>query len=282
MRAFGWVGLSAFLACAPPPDGFEVPADAGGDDMEALLAAGPPLDVYLIAGQSNAVGGARLARLPAAQREIYGSADLPFGFAQELNCATDLAGAPCELSTGWDRLAPRAGSFGIELSAGRRLRDRFGADVAIIKHASNGASLFADWHADGVLWGQMNEFVDARLAELPDGSRIAGLFWIHGNADAKLADAADDYAENLSWFITRLREERGCLPVVIDRLHIQTPPPYRDVVRREQEGLGQLLDHVVVVDTDDLALRDDPPQHYAAASFITLGERMADAMPTCD
>lgn len=281
MRFLAIFALSFASGCQAPPD-----AGLSGD-FGALLAAGPPVDVYLIAGQSNAVGGARVAALESAEvRRAYGGAPEPIGFAQEINCPTDGSGDPCALSTGWQELTPRDGSFGIELSAGRRLRERFGADLVLLKHATNGSSLFRDWESSGdadLLWVYLNAFLDQRLAELPVGSRVAGLFWIQGNADAKVATAADEYADNLSWLVTRLRQERGCVPVVLDRLHAATVYPYRDVVRAEQEGMPLLFDDVVVVDVDDLALRaGDPPQHYTADSFIELGRRMADAMPGCD
>ena len=247
-----WLVLLALVGCDAPP--------GATDDFAAALGDGPPIDVYLIAGQSNAVGGAKLAALEdQAARRAYAGAPQAIGFAQEINCPTDGSGDPCELSTGWTELAARSGSFGIELSAGPRLRQRFGDRIALLKEASNGSSLFGDWDSRGgdPLWRDLNDFIDARLAELPEGSRVAGLFWIQGNADAKVAAAADLYADNMSWLITRLRQERGCVPVVLDRLHAATVYPYRDIVRFEQDGLAALLDDVVVVDVDDLALRSD-------------------------
>jgi hypothetical protein len=276
-RAVRWLLALALAGCSAATDEPDRTADR--------LAAGPPVDIYLIAGQSNAVGGARIDDL-SEDGDRYGEPFDAVGFAQELNCPTDGSEDPCETSRGWRHLDSRGGVFGVELSAGRRLRDRFGDQVVLLKHATNGSSLYADWDSSGeriTLWNRMNEFLDQRLADLPEGSRVAGLFWIQGNADAQHADTADAYADHLSWLVTRLRQERGCVPVVLDRLHAGTDYPYRDVVRAEQEGLPLLLDDIAVIDVDDLALRDDdPPQHYTADSFITLGQRMANAMRGCD
>lgn len=273
-----WILVLALAGCSAAGEPPDLTAER--------LAAGPPVDIYLIAGQSNAVGGAQVDELTSeTDRDRFEDPFDAVGFAQELGCPTDGSGAPCEVSRSWRHLAARGGNFGIELSAGRRLRERFGDQVVILKHATNGSSLWLEWDSSGdryTLWNYLGDFLDERMADLPDGSRVAGLFWIQGDADAKVAAAADDYAENLSWLIIRLREERGCVPVVLDRLHAATTFPYRDVVRGEQELVPLLLDDVVVVDVDDLVLRDaDPPQHYDADSFIALGRRMADVMPRC-
>lgn len=279
VSAIALATLSMNFACAAV-DGS---TDDIGEPAEQALSGATPLDVYLIAGQSNAVGGAQIVSL-SASNATYAVTDDAVSFAQEINCPKDGSDGACQLSRGWRSLAPRGTSMGIELSAGRRLQERFGSSVALLKHATNGSNLVQQWDSTGTkhsLWAYMNDFVDARLAELPAGSRIAGLFWIQGNGDAQLATAAEDYAENLAWFIMRLRQDRGCVPVVIDRLSPRVQYPFADVVRAEQEQVAAFIDDVVIVDTADLALRDDPPQHYTADSFITLGKRMADAMPRC-
>lgn len=277
--AMAFVSMSLAAACDVVDDASET-----GMAVEETVVEGAPLDVYLIAGQSNAVGGAQIASLSVSNAGFAATFDA-VRFAQEINCPKDGSIAPCQLSRSWRALAPRGTSMGIELSAGRRLYERFGGTVALLKHASNGSNLVNQWDSTGgdhSLWGYMNDFVDARMAELPPGSRIAGLFWIQGNGDAQLATAAEDYAENLAWFIMRLRQDRGCVPVVIDRLHPAVQYPFADRVRAEQEQVATFVDDVALVDTADLRLRDDPPQHYTADSFITLGGRMASAMPRCE
>jgi hypothetical protein len=276
--AMTFVSMSIAAACDVVDDASET-----GTTVEETLVEGAPLDVYLIAGQSNAVGGAQVTSLSTLNAGFATSFDA-VRFAQEINCPKDGSVGACQLSRSWRSLAPRGSSMGIELSAGRRLYERFGGTVALLKHATNGSNLVAQWDSTGnarSLWTYMNDFVDARMAELPPGSRIAGLFWIQGNGDAQLATAAEDYAENLAWFIMRLRQDRGCVPVVIDRLHPAVQYPFADVVRAEQEQVASFVDDVAIVDTADLRLRDDPPQHYTADSFVTLGRRMADAMPRC-
>lgn len=259
------------------------PADAGLRDGSVEDASARSIAVFIIAGQSNAVGGASVTDLPP---EMLAYADpFPMKYAEQLNAPKDYLGGPAELTTDWlDEVAPRDGTlFGIELSASRRLQERVGGELALVKHATNGSSLFANWDTatDNSLWEYMTAFVDARLAELPAGAQVAGMFWIQGNGDAQLKASAEDYAENLGWLIMRVRRKYGCVPVVIDRLHPATQYDFGDEVRAEQDQVAAFVGDVAVVDTSDLTLRDDPPQHYSAASFVLLGERMVDAMPSC-
>src|SRR5688572_27595590 len=125
----------------------------GGDQDEigqATQAVGEDdaLDVYLIMGQSNAVGGASVTALGTDSSKY--SPEFPaVPFAQEINCPKSGPLAACELSRGWRSLAPRSGRMGIELSAGRRLHERFGGGVALLKHATNGSNLVTQWDSSG-------------------------------------------------------------------------------------------------------------------------------------
>jgi hypothetical protein len=115
----------------------------------------------------------------------------------------------------------------------------------------------------------------------PTRSRHRRSVRIQGNGDAEVERPADDYAENLGFMIMRLRRKYGCVPFVIDRLHPGTMYDHGENVRAEQDQVALSMDDVAVVDTLDLTLRDVPPVHYSAESFIVLGERMADAMLSC-
>ncbi len=253
--------------------------DAGEDAIDAAATA--TLNVYLIAGQSNAGGGAQVAEL-SPENSSFAEAYANVQFAEELECPVDFLGGACERTTGWRPLAPRPGGgtneyFGIELSAGRRLDERFG-EVAIIKHATSGTNIWKEWDTNtpNSLWQYMTTFVDARMAELPPGARIAGFLWIQGDGDANTPQAAGSYGENLGWFIMRLRQEYGAaIPVVLAR--VNPLGSYGAAVQSGQDQVSTYVSGVTVVETADLALRDD--QHYAADSFIELGQRMANAMP---
>lgn len=257
------------------------------EDESALevyqLELDAPVVVYIIAGQSNAVGGASIYDLTPELVSIAEPFDM--AYCEELNAPKDFSGAPAQLSTPWrDQLAPRRGDrLGIELSAGRRLVERYGAGVALLKHATNGSNLFRNWDmgAANSLWHYMTAYVDARLAELPEGSQVGGLLWIQGNADGNsTAERAGDYVENLGWLITRFRHRYGPVPVVIDHLPPFFEVEHGDTIRQGQSVVAEVMEGVSLVETSDLGpARDSPGAHYRADAFVELGTRMVDALP---
>lgn len=237
-----------------------------------------PRNVYVIAGQSNAVGGAQLADL-SAPYVGYVDAYPAVLLAQEVNCPTDFTLGAAEVSTVWGDLEPRTPGqrFGTELSAGRTLDARF-RNVAIIKCATNGTNLYSHWDPETALslYAYLTAFVDERMAELPKGSRIVGLFWIQGNGDASSSERAEDYAANLGWLIMRFRQAYGDqVNVVIDRMP-EDGLTATDTVRAQQLIVAQRVTGVVRVDSSDLALTDS--FHYTGDSLIILGDRMAAAI----
>src|ERR1700733_11718861 len=120
-----------------------------------LSAAEPakPIDVYLIAGQSNATGQGYMA-------------DLPDGFTPNPKVLLFHSGKP-HLDGGtepnaWLPLHQASESpdrFGPELGFGNRLAElRPGQSIALIKHAHSGTNLYQDWEpgkdaADGDPFG---------------------------------------------------------------------------------------------------------------------------------
>ena len=272
MTKYLFIFLLALAACTASPVHL-------GQDRDALS---PAAALYVIPGQSNAVGGARVQDLPP-ELAFYGDKDPAVQFADEERCPKDFTGSGCLYDRDFAPLAPRTGGyFGIELSAGRELASRFGeSSVALLKSATSGTSLSVSWDSTTPGTGLYEYLVDdvaTRLAELPPGSHVAGVFWIQGEADAGTLAASQDYAENLAFMILRLRQEWGDVPFVINELCPKDTLTYAANVRAEQLAVAQYVDGVVVVPTGDLNLRDGI-QHYDAPSFITLGNRMADAMP---
>lgn len=241
-----------------------------------------PLNIFLLMGQSNATGGADIADLTAPYTS-YGSA-YNMAWAYEVNAPKDFLGGAAEETSAWlSQVAPRANRIGPEMSLGRRLLERMGPNVGLIKHATDGSNLFTHWdqETDNSLWEYAVNFIDARLAEKPAGSRIGGVFWVQGNGDAgSTEDRANDYAERLGWLVTRLRNRYGeRLPVVIDRLNDSSASaPYAANVRTQQGYVAQYMPYVYIAETSDLGMKSDLI-HYTADSMVILGTRMADLMP---
>jgi hypothetical protein len=265
-------------------------------------AAGPPVDVYLVAGQSNATGQGRLANLPA-------------GFAPDprvwlyhsdfLKCG----GPPFT----WVPLRAASESpdkFGIELSFGGRMQELTNnRPVALIKHALTYTNLSVAWDpgrdaTDRDHWGPMFRAfvgtVDAGLQAMRDRGfepTVRGMIWQQGESDADSEDSANAYAANLRHFIGRVRDQFHCPEMVFVYGFVLPPPckiPYRDAVRTAQGAIDQdsgsvwAVQNAFAVFTDDLPHRAHDPNttepddhiHLGSAGVLELGRRMAQTMAT--
>jgi hypothetical protein len=273
--------IAALAGCAVSPAEEEMGPDASLEP-NALVTDGVVTGgkrVFIIAGQSNAVGAARVTDL-SPELSSYGTSYL-LKYAQERECPTDFLGGPAAFSSGWvNRVTPyRTRFIGIEMSLGRRLIERFGTDIVLIKHATSGTNLWNEWEPDteSSLYDYFTTFVDARMAELPAGSRVAGLIWMQGNGDGNTLQPAKSYAGNLAYFINRFRDRYGDVPVLLESGAPLNAVAHGAIVRDRQARVAARLENVFVVDSSDLPLRDNA--HYTADSYVVLGQRMADTFP---
>ncbi len=259
-----------------------------------------PVDIYLVAGQSNAAGRGILANLPGGfvpdnRAWLYHSPHLK-------STSPALTWAPLRAAT------EQAGWFGPELSLGTRLqqlaRDR---PVAIIKHAFSATDLAGAWNpgkdpADRAHWGMQFEAfvgtVEAGLRAMRDMGfepTIRGMAWQQGESDADFLKPSQDYAANLARFIARVREQFRSPDMVFVYgfvLPFPNKQPFREQVRMAQGAVDQdsgspwAVKKAFVVFTDDLshiahdANSPDPNDHVhiGTAGMIELGRRMAETM----
>jgi len=267
-----------------------------------LLATGSAwtdeVRVFLVAGQSNAVGcNSDAGKLPPELytpqpdvlfwfeegpwgsvhdpvRRIRSDAWLPLQFQSDPDYGT----------FGW-----YDDGFGPEIRLGRTLADHLTADVAVLKFAINATSLAGDWDPDtsGSLYQQMLDILDEALTVLASQGHttvLASAFWMQGEWDALYGSYAAAYQSNLTAFITELRADCGnpTLPFVIGRLcaGIEECPyftfPYLDTVRAAQQAVAASVPNAAMVDTDDLPLNTDF-LHFTAEGQLKLGARFAQA-----
>lgn len=239
-------------------------------------AQAAPVDVYLIAGQSNAVGHA-----PEAPPEALAKQDVPYEFWIHSGSPT-LVAEPMELQT----LRPywplyQWSSYGPELSLAHALEQR-GRNVAVVKVAQGGVNAFA-WQPgvtglfDQLVWSAREMAAD--LTARGDEPRIAGLVWVQGEADAaQNAWTRDNYDRHLRTLFNELRGQLGPFPIVLNRLHSGLDPaafPYGDHIRQVQDELAATLPDVGVVRVDGLPLNSDGV-HFAGATQIALGRLAAN------
>ena len=252
-----------------------------------LAARAGTVEVFVLAGQSNATGaGARAAELPpdlaAPQPDVlfwfeegtYGAVANP---SQRITSGAFL---PLQFQTdpSEELFLGAADGFGPEIRLGRDLADAIVEDVAIVKVAFNRTNLARDWNAsrNASLYRQMRDLLRSALAELSragDTPQLAGFFWVQGESDAMSEPAATRYFQNLRVLIARLRQELSApfLPFVFARLRAGLAEaccpgfPFVAVVRTAQADVARRVANTVLVDTDDLEVRNDTVHYDSAA-----------------
>ena len=203
------------------------------------IAAAQTIDVYIVAGQSNADGRgdvsdlseAQLANLendtiisyvnPGSERERAVPTSTPPDLDVGTNGFTPLVPGGFSVDgTSARQLTP---TFGPELSFGALIAEATGSNnqIAIIKVSRGGSSLRNDWRVnptvdpvpdtpEGFLYRALLEEVPARLAELEaDGSTaiVRGVVWHQGESDSNAG--VDEYVERYIEFVESVRDEFG-------------------------------------------------------------------------
>ena len=260
----------------------------------------PPIDVYLIAGQSNAAGQGQLSKLPS-----HASPDPRvrlFHSRAMKSQSPPLAWAPLRSAS------EAVDKFGPEISFGNRIRELTkDRPVGLIKHAMTSTELQLSWNpgltpTDPINIGpQFKEFastVEAGLKGLRDEGfepTLRGMIWQQGETDASYEQFAWNYCHNLSHFIARVREQFNAPNLVFVYGFILPPPntqTYREIVRTAQGAIDQdsgsnwAVKNAFTVFTDDLLFLDphsDPSKpkdtvHFGTFGTWELGRRMAETM----
>jgi hypothetical protein len=254
-------------------------------------ATAEAIKVFVLAGQSNMVGLANAADLPAPLRAPR--TDVRFT-CRTVQSNGDLV---ARVGEGWTTLRPGTGTskggegFGPEIGFGNAIADAQAAasppgHVAIIKFARSGANLFEMFHPDATqglkLYPKMIAFVREQTRALQDAGhdvQIAGFIWYQGEADAAATEAQSKaFADNLKLLIARVRTDlgRADLPFVAVRVNPHAARHvHADVVRAAIQTVTESDGHAAWVNIDDLNQPDN--LHLDAAGQLEAGKRLAAA-----
>ncbi|QDU89315.1 hypothetical protein Pla175_27040 [Pirellulimonas nuda] len=232
-------------------------------------------DLYLLGGQSNAVGwnthqSALPAPLQAPQTDVL--------FFNGVDGS-------------WGPLAPGSGNnanaFGPEITFGRTLADdNPGRQIAIVKHAVGATDLIQEWNPDDPGANEYDRLLDtlhSAVTALPaaDTFSVKGMLWMQGEKDTSSAPTAAAYHTNLTNFISTVRTDLGVpdMPFVIGQLAfaVTSRTDHWPVVQNAQSRTAALDERASLVITTDLPLQGDN-LHLTSAAQQTLGVRMADAI----
>lgn len=267
-------------------------------------AAGKRVDVYLLGGQSNMQGIAKIKNLPA---ELAGTTAVPHAFFW--------SGTQFEpFVLGKTKSSGRAGEFGPELGFALAMAS---ADrpVYLIKYHASGQPLHHGWN--GTQWvggnpapGRRNFYPGEKvgdpnvgtlytvmlgrylagirqLKELGHTPVVHGFLWMQGEQDSKNEISATTYAASLKRLHRRMAEDlklENPLPMVFGQILPHEPPlarfTHRDEIREQMaaadavSGRPEAIAQVRMVPTDGFGLKPDKV-HYNARGQLRLGREFA-------
>jgi len=254
-------------------------------------AIGQTTKVFLLGGQSNAVGQGSQGDLTGSLAFLRDPQPDVLFYSQDdiFSAGTStpvIGGTLAPLQPGSFRTDSSGTQFGPEVTFGRTIADAFpDEDFAIIKYARGGTSLGADWRpGTGGDYANFRSIVADGLAALDAAghtTEIVGMLWFQGERDVVLSDAlANAYQANLTAFIADVRNEYGAdLPFLIGQLSTNQTSLNAGrlaTVRQAQEDVSNAVANTALIDTESFSIRNDD-LHFDAAGQIALGEAFAAA-----
>ncbi|MEO1235155.1 MAG: AAA family ATPase [Planctomycetota bacterium] len=249
-----------------------------------------PVDVYLLAGQSNMTGHGRAEELPEPLRGPHASAQIYFAPLQPPGDERSTRAHAYR----WTPLAPgsaeHADGFGLELSLGHTLAGRQpGRAIAFIKAERGGLGLAKDYRPDETDDPEthtnqlLTHAADAieQLLEAGHDPRLVGFVWYQGETDADHdGPGPDRYAELYRILIQRIRDELND-GQDFDKALVRVHPHHQESAQTQpiRECLVALADadpRAAWVDVDDLTHYDH--LHLDGPALLNAGDRVADAL----
>lgn len=257
----------------------------------SIASAREPIHVFILAGQSNAVGRyVSSSSLPSGLRpaesdvlfwyEEGGNVSLPRIHSGNdfvpLDSQSDSAGITFGTSAD-----PINNGYASEITAARDLLDDIGGKIAFIKFAFGASGIKKDWSPSdgGSLFWELIDITDDAAAELRSrgyDAVFSGFFWMQGEYDAEASPRANKYKSRLRTFVNKMRTELGApdLKFVIARLHDDMDLSQLDTIRAAQEDIAAEDALNFMVNTDNLSLRSDD-LHYLGGAQRKIGNRLA-------
>jgi hypothetical protein len=255
-------------------------------------ATGAPMDVFIVAGQSNAHGWQGDVAHLSATNEHYMALDPHAWLAymqKNLPEPQYNIGSPGLLAPQESGFGGNFNGCGGELSLGHDLATATGRRICIIKYAVGSAGLDAHFKkTTGYLYPLMLQFIDDSLQQLRAqgfNPTVRGLFWLQGETDTVSKPVALKYGENISQFIHDVRTDlhQPELKCFLTEINASMPfffnsPKYSvgDVNQGMKSVAGQ-DPNVVFIPTADLNDHFGDAIHYRADQLITIGQRWAAA-----
>lgn len=278
--AFTCMGLlSATHAAEQPVD------SAQGGPVDS--AQGGPVKIYILAGQSN------MNTFKHSIDDLKKSyPDLEIPTASIWYVENDYRGG-----------LPKEGGWGVETPFGIDLSKEIEEPVLLFKSNQGGTTLTKDWLPPsavkrtggevGYLYNRMIRRFHNMIKDVENicppvkerGYEIAGFLWFQGESDAcnSNPEVWKDYEQKLKELIDDVRRDVGVpnlpfLNVQINNIPLWDGKPEQPkggaMIREAQKNVAEADPKGVWISTSNLS----QGYHYDAASHLTIGKRMAEAM----
>jgi hypothetical protein len=277
----------------------DAPANAYTDVQDIRLTAEPaerphpagqPMDVFIVAGQSNAHGWKADACQLSADNQRYVGSPNPLALLtykeRNLPDPLDNTGTFAMLVPQGPGFAANFNGFGPELSLGIDLADSSRSSIAIIKYAIGSAGLNADFRKPANrLYPTFTTFVataQQQLREQGFDPTLRAVFWLQGETDTSDHPAA--YGQNITDFVHDLRNDLNAPSLKFYLTEINPNMPVfaaiGEAVGKVNQGMKDLAGQdplVRFVSTGDITSGFADPVHYSADQEISIGQRWAKA-----
>jgi glycerophosphoryl diester phosphodiesterase len=260
-------------------------------DEQASADESTPINVFILAGQSNMAGADSVVAEPPGFRQT------PADRATQFTTAPIPDGAKSMLFVPWGEIQGHSSKeklvHGPEVGLARVLHESGWRNVAIIKVFANFGRDAQVWPwgegEGGYLFKAWTRFVDERLGELRKQGHsvhVRGFVWNQGIDDAIHRQFATQYERNLTNLIGKLRERYDAdrAPFVLARSvnsRIAQPGPDPDkkspmaAVRRAQMQTAAAVPNVAWINVDDLP--NVNTHHFTAQGQLAIGRRFGEA-----
>lgn len=229
------------------------------------LPAKERLHVYILAGQSNMSGRARL--------------EPDDRIAHERILMLDRRGRWVPAIEPLHRDDPPRAYAGLGRSFAQVMADADESITIGLVPCAWGSTALNRWERGGDLY----EYLLERTRTAMQAGTLRGILWHQGETDAERKDAATTYAPRLARMIADLRTDldQPDLPLVVGTLGdftvANTRYPYARTVNSALRTIPSLAQHAACVDSQGLTDIGDRV-HFDRASLQILGMRYADAM----
>lgn len=212
----------------------------------------PQVSVYILMGQSNAVGIGKSSEASSDANSIFGSV---WPFKIWINDASSWA-------PGSTLLTSQLGYFGPELYLASGLYQGGENDFYIFKYAVGATTLAGNWKArggGGLYDKAIASYQKARSAICKTGKLpvIKGMFWMQGESDAADPTMTQNYATNLRTLISQVRTDliSGKVPFIIGLINSKSGVwAYANQLRGQQASAAKNSTNVYTIETNDLPI----------------------------